>query len=116
MIFRLLAAACAMTGSIAHAAGGLTSIAIPTQVEIIQSQGFVIHGAFGNPGPTLCGLQDKILVAVTHPQYHVLFSLATTAMTTGKKIQAYVHVCTTVGWYGYAMNELTSDGTLSILP
>lgn len=82
----------------AFAAGGWTNSATPTSIQIVRDEGFLIHGTYGNPGETACGLPDHIWVSATHPQYKELLSTALTALGAGIKVQAYVHSCKTVGW------------------
>lgn len=98
----------------AFSAGGYTSSVVPTGIEFVQNQGFVIWGAFGNSGSTLCGTNDRIFISVSHPQYQALLSTAMTAVASGAKLQAYIHSCTMVGWYGLTVNEVGPSGSLAL--
>jgi len=52
-IVRLFAVIVAlMTASSAMAAGGWTANEVPTKIEIVRGQGFMIWGPYGDPGGT----------------------------------------------------------------
>lgn len=105
----------AYTAGPAHAAGGWTNSATPTNIQIVRNEGFLIHGPFGNPGPTACGLTDLIWVSATHPQYKELLSTSLTALAAGLKVQAYAHNYVDVGWWSAStVNALGADGALFI--
>ncbi len=110
----LLASALMAFALPANAAGGSTAYAVPTKIEIVRGQGFIIFGAYGNPGPTPCTRVDTIWVPISHPQYSELLSTALSAFAGQFKLQAYVHTCTSIGWHGGTYNELTSHGALYI--
>ena len=91
-----------------------TEKAVPTEIESVRGQGFLIIGAFGNNG-TACAAGDTIWVAITHPQYDQLYSMAISAMLSGKKLWGYAHQCTSYGWHGGTYNEITGAGALRIV-
>ncbi|MDM3869729.1 hypothetical protein QSV34_00035 [Porticoccus sp. W117] len=81
-------------------------------IEVIRAQGFMIFGDLGDPAD--CGRDGYLWVAFDHPQYEQLYSMALTAFTAGKKIQAYAHSCTDVGWHGGSFSTLTGAGGMYI--
>jgi len=102
-----------MMASAALGAPGQTNAAVPVDIEIVRAQGFLIFGAFGNPG-TACTNANSIWVALSHPEYQYLLSVSLTALATGMKLDAYVDACTSIGWHGGTFNELTSNGAMFI--
>lgn len=98
----------------ALAAGAWTSSAVPEKVEIVRADGFVIFGAFGNPGATPCDVADALWVSVSHAQYEALLSTALAALAGGLKLRAFPHSCTVYGWHGGSHNEIISGGALEI--
>ena len=91
-------------------AGGWTKTASVIDIEIIRAQGFQIRGEFGNPSE--CSNANSIFVAVDHPQYEHILSVAMTAFMGNKKLQAYSHKCVEYGWHGGSYNQLTGAGSL----
>ncbi|MEO9601263.1 hypothetical protein [Parasphingorhabdus sp.] len=100
--------------STASAAGGWTNDVIPTKVEIVRNQGFLIFGAFGNLGSTPCATGDPVWVANTHSEYTELLSSALTAVAGQLKLRIYAHNCATVSWHGTDYNQLTSSGAMYV--
>ncbi len=78
-------------------AGGYSSLAVPTGLDIDRGSGFMFYGDFGNAGS--CTTNNSIYVKVGHPQYKEIYSTVLAAFSTGKKIQAYIHSCEPIGWY-----------------
>lgn len=111
-IFAGLALASISTQS-AYSAVAWSHTVAPTHIESIRSQGFMIFGPFGNNG-TACDSGDALWVAKTHPQYDQLYSMAVSALMGGKKLRAYAHVCTAIGWHGGTFNEVTGSGAIFI--
>lgn len=110
----LLASALMAISLPASAAGGSTAYAVPTTIEVIRGQGFMIFGPYGNPGPTPCSKADAIWVPISHPQYSELLSTALSAFAGQFKLKAHVHSCTAIGWHSGDYNELTNNGVLYI--
>ncbi|MEO9600704.1 hypothetical protein [Parasphingorhabdus sp.] len=100
--------------SAAHAAGGTTSDVVPTSVEIVRNDGFMVFGEFGNPAATPCTTDNAIWVPISHPQYEGLLSTAITAVAGQLKLKAYVHTCTAIGWHGGTWNTVEPSGVLYI--
>lgn len=98
----------------AIAAGGTTVAAAPTDIEVVRNEGFLVWGAFGNPGTTPCQQGGAIWIAASHPQYKEMLSVALSALASGMKISAYVHDCTMVGWFGQTYNQVRADGALHV--
>lgn len=98
----------------ANAAGGWTNDVVPTNVEIVRNEGFMIFGAFGNPGVTPCSSADGVWVAKTHSEYTELLSTALSAVAGQLKLRIYAHYCATVSWHGTDYNQLTSSGAIYI--
>lgn len=86
----------------AVSAAGYTSAAAPTRVDVVRAEGFMIYGAFGNPGT--CTFADYLFVRSDHPQYKQMYAAALIAMASKQKILAYVPVCQPVTWYSVAAN------------
>ncbi len=78
-------------------AGGNTSWAVPTQVDVVRNEGIMVYGTFGNPNG--CTESDRFFVPMGHAQYNQIYALVTTAMITGTKIMAYVDQCAPETWY-----------------
>ena len=102
-----------LNGFVAHAKSAWSDKAVPEKIESIRGTGFMIFGAFGNTG-TACTEGDVLFIAIDHPQYDQLFSIAMSALLGGKKIWGYAHECATPGWHGGTFNEITSLGALYI--
>ncbi|MCW8876192.1 MAG: hypothetical protein OQK04_04215 [Kangiellaceae bacterium] len=97
-------------------AGGYSNWAIPTRIDIERDGGFMIYGAFGNPAG--CNEPNRIYVQKAHPQYAEIYSTALAAFSAGKKLQAYVHQCTAVGWYSGSQvifNTVTPSGVVNVM-
>ena len=84
------------TSTASHATGW-SQFATPTQVDVVLSSGFMIHGNFGNAGG--CSIADRIYVLATHPQYNEIYSAVLTAFTSEKQIRIYINTCDAVLWY-----------------
>jgi len=83
-------------------AAGWTVAAVPTQIDIERSGGFMVYGAFGNPGG--CAIGDQFYVKSDHTQYKEIYAAALAAFTAGYKLRAYIHSCEAVTWYTVAPN------------
>lgn len=97
-------------------AGGWAKAAIPTKIDIERGNGFMMYGSFGNVGG--CTFSDKVYVEKSHPQYSEIYSTVLAAHMSGKKVQPYIHVCKTRGWYVTSektFNTLTAAGSLNIV-
>ncbi|RYV04097.1 hypothetical protein SOPP22_01460 [Shewanella sp. OPT22] len=86
-----------LTFSFSADAGGWSSYAVPTGIDIERSGGFMVYGRFGNAGN--CSVGDKLYIKKEHPQYQAVYSMILSAYLSKKKIQAYVHSCAVIGWY-----------------
>lgn len=95
-------------------AKGWFTPAVPTNIEVARGQGFFVTGPFGNPtnGGAACDVTDAFWVAITHPQYELLYSTVVTALVSGKQIKGYAHECTAPGWHGGTYNEVNGAGSL----
>lgn len=112
---RSLAFLFSLVASVANA-GGWSNEAVPTRVDIERDSGFMIYGAFGNGGS--CVVPDQIYVQRAHPQYKEIYATVLAAFMSGKKVQAYIHECKSVGWYAVpetTFNNLTPSGALNIM-
>jgi hypothetical protein len=101
--------------SSAAAAGGWTSFATPSQIDVERGNGFMIYGSFGNAAG--CVVADKVYVKISHPQYKEIYSAALTAFTAGKKIKMHIASCEPVTWYSATAttyNILGAGGALMI--
>ncbi len=96
-----------------HAAGWATE-AVPTSIDIMRQEGFVIKGAFGNQNS--CQRTNEIFVADTHQAYDQLYATAMSALMSGAKLKIYVHQCTLLGWHNQTANELIYGGVMTITP
>ncbi|MDT3334953.1 hypothetical protein Q4Q49_06535 [Shewanella sp. SP1S1-7] len=97
-------------------AGGFTSAATPIRVDIVQGQGVLVYGAFGNPAA--CTVTDKIFILKSHPQYEQIYAAILTAFASGKKVQAYIHGCKPVAWYTVetvTYSHIESYGSLNLM-
>ena len=96
-------------------AGGWTEWAVPSQVDMIRNEGFVMFGDFGNPAD--CTFSGRVFVPSSHPEYEKLYSMALTAFTAGKQIRLYSHGCQPIGWYtttDKTFVALQSNGAMNI--
>lgn len=101
--------------STSASAAGVSTSAVPTGIDIDRSGGIMVYGEFGNAGS--CTTSNQIYIQSTHPQYNQIYSTVLAAMLSGKKISAYIHTCTSVGWYGTeatTFDTLTPNGVLYI--
>ena len=97
-------------------AGGSTTTAIPTRVDIDRGYGFMVYGIFGNVGE--CTVVNRFYVQNTHPQYDKIYSTVLAAFMSGKKVQAYIHSCAPVAWYSVetiTYNTMGPAGTLYLM-
>lgn len=95
-------------------AGGYSAAAVPTKIEIVRSEGFMLTGEFGNPGG--CTYGNLMFVKSDHPQYKQMYATALAAHMGKQKISAYVHSCEVVAWFsaGQTMNAVHSYSSLAI--
>ncbi len=75
---------------------GRSVAAVPSRIDNIGSQGFLIRGQFGNPGT--CTTSDSIFISNGHAQFDRLYSTVLAAFMAAKKIQIYVHSCVEIPW------------------
>ena len=97
---------------VCHAVG-YTVFATPTQIEVVRNQGFMVYGAFGNPGS--CTVGDQFFVLFTNTQYNQMYATILAAFTTGTQISVYVPECDPNSWYSVpsttyqTLTEASSD-------
>ncbi len=94
-------------GAIAVGWGGWGEV---TQVEVVRGQGFLIFSSFTNVNS--CTRDDGYLVAIDHPQYEQLYSMALSAMAAGWQLQPHFHECRSIGWHTGTYNTVTSGGAI----
>lgn len=105
----VLMAACS-----AHA-GDYTTPSVIFRINIVRNDGFMIDGAFGNPGR--CTNGDQLFVRVDHPQYRLIYDTVLAAYLNGKQVFAYVLNCQDVAWYalpGSTFNVLDATGSVGL--
>ena len=96
-------------------AGGYSSTAVPTRIDVVRNDGFMVYGAFANIGG--CSNSDQFFVKIDHPQYKQLYAMALTAYLSKQKIIAYIDSCQALGWYSVptvTFNILSSGSALHI--
>jgi hypothetical protein len=96
-------------------AGGWTAWAVPTRVDIVRTEGFMVFGSFGNPGG--CTVSDQFFVAINHPQYNQIYATLMTAMATGRQIMAYSIECDPETWYSVSTttyNTVTAGSAVNM--
>lgn len=106
---------CLTVSAASAQAAGYSEPAVPTKIDMVRSEGFMLFGAFGNPGG--CAAQNQLFIKSDHPQYKQLLALAMMAYTTKQKIVAYVHGCEPVVWYSVAShtyNTVIAASSLAI--
>ncbi len=99
---RLTVLCASMVVSASAFAGGYSASAVPTKIDVVRSEGFMIYGEFSNPGG--CTFANQLFVKSDHPQYKQIYAAALAAYVGKQKISAYVHGCETVLWYSAAPN------------
>jgi len=98
-----LLAACLMSALCSSVvAGGHSAFGVPTKVDVVRSEGFMVVGEFGNPGG--CTFANQMFIKSDHPQYKQIYATALAAYLTKSKLSAYVHGCEAVPWYSVASN------------
>ena len=95
-------------------AGGWTKTGSVYNIETVRSQGFLIKGDLGEKIGCDTALPDALWVGIDHPQYEHLYSTALAAFLSSKKIRAYAHTCTAIGWRGGEFSTLSGAGSLII--
>lgn len=113
--FSVLLLALGVLSSFSIHAGGYSSKATPTGIEIDRDNGIMVFGAFGNPAG--CTQSDRFYVAKAHPQYDKVYAMLLAAYAAKKKIGFYGHDCIPVLWYSnnsVTYNQLISGGSISI--
>jgi hypothetical protein len=107
-VFRSLMILALAASPLGAHAGGYTSAAIPTQVEVMGN-GVLIRGAFGDVQS--CGVTNTVWIPKTNPAYKEIVSMAYTALVAGRALQFYVDVCGQVPahWAGNVINQSTDN-------
>ncbi len=103
-----------LTSAVAFA-GGHAVAAVPTKIDLVRGEGFMLAGAFGNAGG--CVVSNHLFVKGDHPQYKLMYAAALAAYAGKQKITAYVHGCEPVLWYSEAVttyNIVHSNSSLAI--
>lgn len=111
---RFMVTAMLMAAFGAHA-GDYTTASIPFRINIIRNEGFMIDGAFGNPGR--CTYGDQLFVRINHPQYRLIYDTVLSAYIHAKPIVAYVLSCQDVAWYalpGNTFNVVDDTGSIGL--
>lgn len=98
-LFRVLPFLCLLPSMAAYA-GGQSAAAIPTRIEVVRSEGFMLSGEFGNAGG--CSVGNYLFVKSDHPQYKQIYATALSAHLAKQKVTAYVHSCESVVWFSAA--------------
>ncbi len=93
-------------------AGGWTNSGSVEFVELVRGQGFLVKGDFGSGIGCVNAAADYLWVAIDHPQYDQLYSTVLAGYMAGKKIRAYAHTCTEIGWHGGSYSTLNGAGSL----
>jgi len=93
---------------------GRVTAAIPTIINTVRGDGMMIYGAFENPGS--CDIANAVWVDRTHPEYQQLYSTALAAFMGGKKLDMFIHSCTSVPWIAgdKTFNKLNTVGDFRI--
>jgi len=94
---------------------GRLTWAIPTQIDIEKGDGFMVYGAFGNPGE--CTRADRFFVKKSHAQYDKIYAAALSALTAKREMRAYIHGCEPILWYSVGSvtyNILSGAGDFNI--
>ncbi len=110
----LLLTLCTLSCFSIHA-GGYSSRATPTAIEIDRDNGIMVFGEFGNPAG--CTHSNRFYVAKTHPQYDKVYAMLLAAYAAKKKIGFYGHDCIPVLWYtnnSVTYNQLLGGGSIAI--
>jgi hypothetical protein len=95
-------------GSMSAHAGGYTSWAVPSSIELVNG-GALVSGNFGDPNS--CGRANYVFVNQTSSNYKEVVAMAYMAFAAGKEMMFYSQSCTAVGfhWDGNVIN-LNHDG------
>lgn len=103
----------AMLGSPSAFAGGYTSWAVPSSVEIVGG-GLLVGGAFGDPAN--CSVGNYVFISQSSTSYKEVVSLAYLAFATGKEMSFYANSCTEVGfhWSGNVINRISDGHTVAV--
>jgi hypothetical protein len=100
---------------VGNAQAQYTAPAVPTKVEVVRAEGFMISGAFGNAAG--CSYSNTLFVRSDHSQYKQIYAAALLAFATKQKISGYAGACEPVSWFsGYSLthNVVRSSETLAI--
>lgn len=103
-----------LTASPAFSAGW-TQWAVPTRIDVVRSDGFVIYGDFGNPGG--CSDSGRLYVKASHSRYKEIYAAALTAFAGKYRVSAYVQNCEPAAWYAgpaYTFNVVDPATVLNI--
>ncbi|MBL8339727.1 MAG: hypothetical protein JNM97_23375 [Rhodoferax sp.] len=107
----LLLAALPMVG----VAGGFTAPGVPTRVDIVRSEGFMVFGSFGNAAG--CTVGNQVFVRSEHPQYKAMFAMVVTAYVAKQKVSFYSGDCEAVTWYttpAVTYNTVTGNESMTL--
>lgn len=91
------------------------NLAMPFSINLVRNEGFMIHGAFGNPAG--CTNSDLIFVRADHPNYRLIFDLVMAAKREGQRLLVYITTCQSVPWYaspGSTFNVLEPSGSIGL--
>lgn len=105
----------ALLGATAVYAAGYTTLAVPTRIDVVRSDGLMIFGSFGNPNG--CQVPDVVFVPSSVPQYSQIYAALLSAHFTGASVQLYVAECDAESWYSNSTYNtmVTGVGTAIIV-
>lgn len=93
----LLFAALMAASAPAFSGAGWSTSAVPTSIDVVRGEGFMIYGQFGNGGS--CTFSDQVFIQANAPDYKALLATAMLAYSMGRQIMVYTDACVARAWY-----------------
>jgi hypothetical protein len=88
------------------AGAGWSGIAVPTSIDLVRGEGFMIFGQFGNAGG--CTYTNQIFIQADAPDYKLLLATAMLAFSSGRELMVYTDSCVARAWYAPSTNTFNT--------
>jgi hypothetical protein len=116
LVVTVVAATCSLIGFSQSASAAWSAPGVPTTVDIVRGEGFMIYGSFGNGAG--CSIGDQIFVQSDSPAYKEIFAAVLLAQSQGRAISLWIHSCVPRGWYAVpstTFNTVSVNATLKLV-
>jgi hypothetical protein len=104
----------ALLGASSAFAGGYTSSAVPTNVELVNG-GLLVSGAFGDPAA--CSVANYVFISQANTNYKEVVAMTYMAFVAGKSMTFYADSCAPVSFHwgaGNVINKISDGHAVSV--